>query len=82
MEIQYLNKWLTVIEQMSNDNTYKLAWGRAIIECITFEKYIIDGNKVIVEFDGISKCMIKYYLNQIFFFNLKQSPYKDNRILY
>lgn len=77
MGTQYLNKWLTVIEQMNNDNTYKLAWGRAIIECIMFEKYNIDGNKVIVEFDEISKCMIKYYWNQIFFFNLKQSPYKD-----
>lgn len=75
--MQYLNKWLTVIEQMNNDNTYKLAWGRAIIECVAFDKYTVDDNKVIIEFDEISKCMIKYYWNQLFFFNLKQSPYKD-----
>ena len=75
--MQYLNKWLTVIEQMNNDNTYKLAWGRAIIECVAFDKYIVDDKKVIIEFDEISKCMIKYYWNQLFFFNLKQSPYKD-----
>lgn len=32
MNLDYLNKWFIVIEQMNNDNTYKLAWGRAIIE--------------------------------------------------
>ncbi len=77
METQYLNKWLTVIEQMNNDNTYKLAWGRAIIECVSFNKYTMNGENVIIDFDEISKCMIKYYWNQLFFFNLKQSPYKD-----
>lgn len=30
----YISKWLIIIEQMNNDNTYKLAWGRAILECI------------------------------------------------
>lgn len=77
MSTLYLNKWLTVIEQMNNDNTYKLAWGRTIIECVVFEKYSINENTVIIDFDDISKCMVKYYWNQIFFFNLKQSPYKD-----
>lgn len=77
MKTQYLNTWLTVIEQMNNDNTYKLAWGRAIIECVVFDKYSLADKKVVIEFDEISKCMIKYYWNQLFFFNLKQSPYKD-----
>lgn len=77
METQYLHKWLIVIEQMNSDNTYKLAWGRSIVECVAFDKYTIDDKNVIVEFDEISKCMIKYYWNQLFFFNLKQSPYTD-----
>lgn len=77
METEYLNKWLTVIERMNNDNTYKLAWGRSIVECVAFDKYKLDDKNVIIEFDEISKCMIKYYWNQLFFFNLKQSPYKD-----
>lgn len=71
---EYLNNWFTVIEQMQNDNTYKLAWGRAIIECIYFDKITEENNKIIIEFDDISRCMIKYYWNQLFFFNLKQSP--------
>ena len=74
---EYINNWITVIEQMNNDNTYKLAWGRAILECISFDKYKIKNNNVIIEFDDISECMIKYYWNQLFFFNLKQAPYKD-----
>lgn len=74
---EYINNWITVIEQMNNDNTYKLAWGRAILECISFDKYKVLDNDVIIEFDDISECMIKYYWNQLFFFNLKQSPYKE-----
>lgn len=74
---EYINNWITVIEQMNNDNTYKLAWGRAILECVSFDKYKIENNSVIIEFDDISECMVKYYWNQLFFFNLKQAPYKD-----
>ena len=29
---KYIQDWLDVIEYMNNDNTYKLAWGRAILE--------------------------------------------------
>ena len=71
----YLNQWLTIIEQMNNDNTYKLAWGRAIIECVHDDVYSINEDDfAIIEFEDIAKCMIKYYWNQSFFFNLKQSP--------
>ena len=77
---EYLQDWFTVIEQMNNDNTYKLAWGRALIECIVFNQYTVDDeNTLIIEFDDISKCMIKYYWNQTFFFNLKQDPYKNKQ---
>ena len=34
----YIRQWLMIIENMNNDNTYKLAWGRAILECIVEEK--------------------------------------------
>lgn len=73
----YINDWLSIIEQMNNDNTYKLAWGRAIIECITFDDYQADNDKAILHFDSISLRMLKYYWNQLFFFKLKQSPYID-----
>jgi len=71
----YIKQWLQIIDEMQNDNTYKLAFGRALIENIAFKNYVIIDNKVIIDFNDISKCMLKYYWNQIFYFNLKQSPY-------
>lgn len=68
---EYIEQWLEIIEGMNNDNTYKLAWGRAIIE-IAYEINIIYENNIIC-FDRIALKMIKYYWNQTFFFNLKQS---------
>ncbi len=73
----YIKDWLTIIEQMNNDNTYKLAWGRAVIECVAFDDFDIINNNAIISFDNISLRMLKYYWNQLFFFHLKQSPYKD-----
>jgi hypothetical protein len=32
----YIEMWLKVIDGMNNDNTYKLAWGRAIVEDLSF----------------------------------------------
>ena len=74
---KYINNWLNIVENMNNDNTYKLAWGRAILECISFDKcYAENEDKVFVKFEDIAECMIKYYWNQMFFFKLKQSPLK------
>ena len=74
---KYINDWIKIIEKMKNDNTYKLAWGRAILECISFDNcYEENADKVFIKFECIAECMIKYYWNQMFFFNLKQSPAK------
>ena len=67
----YIQDWLNIIENMSNDNTYKLAWGRAIIESACLIDDVEDNN--IITFKTIAHKMIKYYWNQTFFFNLKQS---------
>ena len=73
----YIKNWLTIIEQMNNDNTYKLAWGRALVECVYFDDFEKNNNQIFISFDNIAIRMLKYYWNQLFFFNLKQSPYKD-----
>lgn len=73
---EYIHNWIRIIEEMVNDNTYKLAWGRAIIECSRDKAYQNDI-KLVIKYDDISECMLKYYWNQIFFFNLKQAPYID-----
>ena len=74
---KYINDWLRIIESMKNDNTYKLAWGRALVECVFYEKHKVQDNKVVLSLNDIAKCMLKYYWNQTFFFSLKQSPYED-----
>lgn len=50
---KYINDWLEIIENMNTDNTYKLAWGRVLIECITLDHCYEDNAKVIIEFDKI-----------------------------
>lgn len=73
----YIQEWLDIIENMNNDNTYKLAWGRALLKCISEEKYQVDDNLFIINFDSISKYMIEFYWNQIFFFNLRQTSHVE-----
>lgn len=70
---EYIQNWLDIIENMSNENTYKLAWGRAILETIG-EKEI--NTDICIHFDEISQKIIKYYWNQIYFFNLTQGNNK------
>ena len=69
----YIKKWLMVIENMNNDNTYKLAWGRAILELVVERE---DTSDRVISFNEIAHKMLKYYWNQEFFFQLKQSPLK------
>lgn len=69
----YIEKWLTIIENMNNDNTYKLAWGRAILELVVERE---ESRDRVISFDEIAHKMLKYYWNQVFFFQLKQSPLK------
>lgn len=69
---QYLSKWIQIIEEMKNDNTYKPAWGRAIIECVHLEEYSVKDNIVTMKQSDIANKMMKYYWNQTFFFGLNQ----------
>ncbi|MFH2117291.1 MAG: HNH endonuclease domain-containing protein [Bacillota bacterium] len=70
----YLQSWLDVIGKMANDNTYKLAWGRGIIECIQTKAYTSTDEYIEISFFAIAEKMLKYYWNQEFFFKLKQGP--------
>ena len=69
---KYLSNWMRIIEEMHNDNTYKTAWGRGIIECISIGEYSVIEDKGIVKQSDIVNKMIKYYWNQTFFFGLTQ----------
>ncbi|MGB7595158.1 MAG: HNH endonuclease domain-containing protein [Erysipelotrichaceae bacterium] len=69
---EYIKYWLRVIEGMQNDNTYKLAWGRAIVEICSFNNDSSD--ELVIPFVDIAELVLKYYWNQTFFFRLSQGP--------
>lgn len=64
---------------MRNENSYKLAWGRSLIElCHSFE---CDDNFVSFTFDQISENFLKYFWNQTYFFKFYQGPAKTKPII-
>jgi hypothetical protein len=69
---EYFAKWLRIIEEMQNSNTYKLAWGRAILELCCLERSVQD--EITFSFDQISELFLKYFWNQSYFFDLRQGP--------
>ena len=72
----YFKDWLTVIDGMNNENTYKLAWGRAIIElCHSFD--VVEGVPTVFTFQQIGEYVLKYFWNQTYFFKLYQGPAKS-----
>lgn len=72
--MSYVNDFITVIQSIENDNTYKTAWGRAILECINNEEYEIQGEMVVIYHYNLVQKLMKYYWNQIAFFKLAQGP--------
>lgn len=62
-----LSDWFEVIKNCSVNNTYKMGWGKSIVECC-FE----DDSEELISFDRISLKMFKYYWNQTIFFDLQQ----------
>ena len=69
---EYIKYWLRVVEGMQNDNTYKLAWGRAIVEICSFNES--KDEELVIPFIDIAELVLKYYWNQTFFFRLSQGP--------
>ena len=66
----YIEKWYSVIEHMRNTNTYKLVWGKALLDLVMKEE------KQTLSFLTIAETMLKYYWNQIYFFNLNKKQYE------
>lgn len=60
-----------IIKECNYDNTYKMAWGKSLIELSS--ELDLSKEKVVIKFEEIAKKYIKYYWNQIIFFDLKQS---------
>ena len=72
----YLNNWFKVIDHIKDDQLFKAAWARGIIECIEKEEYQVN-NKIarINEYDIVKK-LIKYHWNLLSYYGLKSHAYK------
>ena len=78
----YIQDWLDILANMVNTNTYKLAFGLGILECVSTGKYKENPFDAEVALIDIGDCMIRYYWNQCFFFRLKQQPGDKVPIIY
>ena len=78
----YIQDWLDILSEMSTTNTYKLAFGLGILECISTNRYKENTFDAEVTLMDIGDCMIRYYWNQCFFFRLKQQPGDKVPIIY
>lgn len=79
---KYFDDFAKVIESIENDNTYKTAWGRAIVECVVKNEYEEDGDSIVISEYVLVQKLMKYYWNLNGFFGLSQGPSKllDTRI--
>ncbi|NTW96621.1 MAG: HNH endonuclease [Erysipelotrichaceae bacterium] len=76
---EYLEKWLKVIDGMRNVNSYKLSWGRSLVElCHSTDS---TNEQVVFTFDQISEHFLKYYWNQTYFFKLYQGPARTKPVI-
>jgi hypothetical protein len=76
-KMSYLDNWLTVINHIDEDDTYKALWGRAIIECIDESLTQKQHDEIVLlEYDIVKK-MIKYYWNLYVYYGLDHQENKQ-----
>ncbi len=68
----YIKTWNNIIMNGSFDNTYKMAWAKAIVELSLAHKANTTDKPVIFDFSQIAELFIKYYWNQTIYFDLIQ----------
>ena len=72
--MEYVKRFVNVIESIEQDNTYKLAFARAVLECIELdETEVVDDGIAIYQYNIVQKIM-RYYWNLVAFFGLNQGP--------
>lgn len=72
--MEYIRKFIEVIDSIEQDNTYKVAFARAILECIELEEFEYQGEEVVIYQYNLVQKIMKYYWNLIAFFHLSQGP--------
>jgi hypothetical protein len=68
----FLEDFKHIIREASYDNTYKMAWARALVE-YSFSNTLNDSDELVkIDIEDLAKLMLKYYWNQTIYFNLVQ----------
>ena len=70
----YIKELTMLIRDGDMQNTYKMAWARAIVETC-----VLDDSQSVIHFDALSEKIFGYYWNQSIFFQLEQSPNPHKR---
>lgn len=70
MESNFYNIFKRIIRECNYDNTYKMAWAKALVEIATEGLY--EDDVVEIKLEDIAKKYVKYYWNQTIFFDLIQ----------
>ncbi|MGY4761236.1 HNH endonuclease [Paenibacillus caseinilyticus] len=72
--MNFIEKWLHIIRNCSFDNTYKMAWAKAITEIAIEHEAFCDSDVTIeIQLREIAKNVLRYYFEQTIFFDLQQS---------
>lgn len=69
--MEFLNNYRKAITQGRNENTYNLAWAKAIVE-LSLEVPDSATGLITIPLEAMTKCFLKYYWDLEFFFSLKQ----------
>ncbi|MBX9970691.1 HNH endonuclease [Priestia aryabhattai] len=70
----YIKQWHELILNCNFDNTYKMAWSKALVELSLNINEDTKGETIAFDFGEIAKLCLKYYWNQTIYFDLIQSP--------
>lgn len=72
--MKFLETWLFIIRNCSFDNTYKASWSKAITEiAVEYDYENMQEDVIEIPLTTIAQKVIRYYWEQISFFDLKQS---------
>lgn len=81
---EFLKDWLYILRNCNYDNTYKMAWAKAITEISIEIDFRSQRNKdFVMTLEQIAHKVVKYYWNQTIYFDLIQgsNPLKPPKIL-
>lgn len=70
--MDYIDKWIDIIENMRYDKSYKAVWGLSIIKCVKNDTYLTMGDTVSISLNNLYLAFIEYYWNHSIDFNLSQ----------